>query len=198
MPIVCVSRGVTDSEPLLLDVTDQGQIDDAVAVVEDVVGARGLDGLVNNAGIGEGGPLEFLPIEEWRTQLEVNVIGQVALTKGLLPMLRRARGRIVFVGSIGGRIGTPLLGPSTRRSSPSKASPKLCDTSSPTWESTSRSSSPAQSAPPSGTRAGPRPSDSARCCLRRLTSSTASRWSCSRAASRHLITGAWNPTSPPR
>lgn len=96
--------------PVLLDVTDGMQIDALVGRLDEL-GASRLDGLVNNAGIARGGPLEFLPIDEWRTQLEVNVLGQIAVTKALLPLLRRGRGRVVFIGSISGRVSTPFLGP---------------------------------------------------------------------------------------
>jgi NAD(P)-dependent dehydrogenase (short-subunit alcohol dehydrogenase family) len=67
--------------------------------------------VVNNAGVGRGGPLEYLPLEIWREQLEVNVLGQVAVTKAVLPFIRAAHGRIVFIGSIGGRVATSLMGP---------------------------------------------------------------------------------------
>ncbi len=97
--------------PIILDVTDAGTIEAAAKTIDAEVGERGLAGLVNNAGIGIGGPLEYLPVESWRTQLEVNVIGQVAVTQAMLPMIRRATGRVVFIGSIGGRMGTPLFGP---------------------------------------------------------------------------------------
>jgi NAD(P)-dependent dehydrogenase (short-subunit alcohol dehydrogenase family) len=97
--------------PLILDVADEKQVAAAADEIDDAVGERGLAGVVNNAGIAVGGPLEYLPVDEWRTQLEVNVIGQVAVTQAMLPMLRRATGRIVFVGSISGRVGTPLMGP---------------------------------------------------------------------------------------
>src|SRR6185295_4750516 len=65
---------------------------------------------VNNAGIAVAAPLEFLPIDQLRHQLEINVIGQVAVTQAFLPALRRARGRIVNVSSIGGRVALPLVG----------------------------------------------------------------------------------------
>jgi NAD(P)-dependent dehydrogenase (short-subunit alcohol dehydrogenase family) len=97
--------------PVLLDVTDEAAVAAAAKTVADQVGEAGLDGLVNNAGIARGGPLEYLPLEEWRTQLDVNVIGQVAVTQAFIPLLRQAKGRIVFIGSLGGRMGTPLLGP---------------------------------------------------------------------------------------
>ena len=74
--------------------------------------ARGrLDALVNNAGIGFGGPLELVPIDDLRNQLEVNVLGPVALTQALLPALRRARGRILFISSVGGRVAMAFTAP---------------------------------------------------------------------------------------
>jgi NAD(P)-dependent dehydrogenase (short-subunit alcohol dehydrogenase family) len=90
-----------------LDVTEPGQI----AALAGEIGDAPLAGLVNNAGIAVAAPVEFLPIEMLRRQLEVNLIGQVAVTQALLPALRRARGRIVNVSSIGGRVALPLLGP---------------------------------------------------------------------------------------
>jgi NAD(P)-dependent dehydrogenase (short-subunit alcohol dehydrogenase family) len=70
-----------------------------------------LDGLVNNAGIAVSGPLEFLPVDELRHQLEVNVIAQLAVTQACLPALRETRGRIVTISSIAGRVALPLYGP---------------------------------------------------------------------------------------
>jgi NAD(P)-dependent dehydrogenase (short-subunit alcohol dehydrogenase family) len=96
-------RGI---EPLALDVTDGGQI----AAAAEAAGPK-LDGLVDNAGIAIAAPLELVPLEELRHQLEVNVVGQVAVTQAFLPALRRARGRIVLMGSIGGRSALPFLGP---------------------------------------------------------------------------------------
>jgi NAD(P)-dependent dehydrogenase (short-subunit alcohol dehydrogenase family) len=90
-----------------LDVTDTDQI--AAARAE--IGDGGVAGLVNNAGIAVAAPLEFLPVEQLRKQLEVNLIGQVAVTQAFLPALRKARGRIVNISSIGGRVALPLLGP---------------------------------------------------------------------------------------
>ncbi len=98
-------------EALLLDVTNQQQIDAARALVDGTGGGGSLDALVNNAGVGVGGPLEMLSTEELRGQFEVNVFGQVALTNALLPALRRARGRIVFVSSIGGLVVMPFTAP---------------------------------------------------------------------------------------
>jgi NAD(P)-dependent dehydrogenase (short-subunit alcohol dehydrogenase family) len=97
-------------EPVLLDVTDAGAIERAAAHVREAAGP-GLAGLVNNAGVAITGPLEFLPVDELRTQLEINLVAQVAVTQAFLPALRVARGRIVNVSSIGGRIALPLAGP---------------------------------------------------------------------------------------
>jgi NAD(P)-dependent dehydrogenase (short-subunit alcohol dehydrogenase family) len=94
-------------EPVKLDVTDESSITAAVQQL----GVAPLDGLVNNAGISVSGPLEFVPLDEWRRQLEVNVIGQVAVTQAFLPALRRAKGRIVNISSVGGRVAVPLLSP---------------------------------------------------------------------------------------
>jgi NAD(P)-dependent dehydrogenase (short-subunit alcohol dehydrogenase family) len=98
-------------EPVRLDVTDAGSVAAAAAFVEARVGDRGLDGLVNNAGVAVSGPVELVPLDEWRRQLEVNLIGQVAVTQALLPALLRRRGRVVMVSSIGGRVAAPLFGP---------------------------------------------------------------------------------------
>ena len=75
------------------------------------VGDTGLAGLVNNAGIVVAGPLEILPLDQLRLQLEVNVVGQIAVTQAFLPLLRKARGRIVNMGSLNGRIAAPYLAP---------------------------------------------------------------------------------------
>jgi NAD(P)-dependent dehydrogenase (short-subunit alcohol dehydrogenase family) len=102
-------RGSDRMVPVFLDVTDQAQID---AVAEQIAAGGGsLDGVVNNAGIARGGPLEYLPLEVWREQLDVNVLGQVAVTRGVLPFIRVACGRVVFIGSIGGKVATMLMGP---------------------------------------------------------------------------------------
>lgn len=96
--------------PLMLDITDSGQVAAAAKQVSEAVGNAGLDGLVNNAGIGVFGPLETLPIDDLRRQIEVNLIAQVAVTQAMLPMIRRATGRVVFVSSVGGRIALPFGG----------------------------------------------------------------------------------------
>ena len=105
------ARASSRLTPLLLDVTDAASVAAASAGIADTVGPDGLQGLVNNAGIAVGGPLEYLPLEDWRLQFEVNVIGQIAVTRALLGQIRAGRGRIVFIGSSSGRISVPLMGP---------------------------------------------------------------------------------------
>ena len=98
-------------ETLELDVTRAEQIRAAVARVGAAVGEAGLWGLFNNAGISVAGPLEHVPIDDLRRQLEVNVVGQVAVTQAFLPLLRKARGRILTTGSIAGFFAAPALAP---------------------------------------------------------------------------------------
>ena len=93
-------------EPLMLDVTDL----DAIAALPERVSGE-LAGLVNNAGQSFPGPLEHAPIEDVRKQLDVMLLAPFALTKALIPALRAARGRVVMIGSIGGRTSMPFLGP---------------------------------------------------------------------------------------
>lgn len=96
--------------PLILDVTDP----DRIAAAAERVAAEAeacLDGLVNNAGVAIPSPLETIPIDDFRRQVEVNLTGQVAVTQAMLPSIREARGRIVFISSIGGRIAFPMTGP---------------------------------------------------------------------------------------
>ncbi len=109
-------------QPLLLDVTDFEQVRQAAARVSELGGGDAsapgrLDALVNNAGIGIGGPLELIHPDDLRKQFDVNVLGQVAVTQALLPALRAARtargagGRIVFVSSVGGRVAMAFTAP---------------------------------------------------------------------------------------
>jgi NAD(P)-dependent dehydrogenase (short-subunit alcohol dehydrogenase family) len=99
------AAGDTQLTPLILDVADP----EHVAALPDAVGGR-LDAVVNNAGIVVPGPIEAVPVADLRMQLDVNVVGQVAVTQAVLPLLRAARGRIVFVSSISGRVSSPFMG----------------------------------------------------------------------------------------
>ncbi|HWN70756.1 MAG TPA: SDR family oxidoreductase [Haliangium sp.] len=97
--------------PVTLDVGHADQIEAAARAVEEALMGAPLDGLVNNAGIALGGPLEFMDVARLRHQLEVNVVGLVATTQALLPLVRRGPGRIVHIGSMGGRVAFPFMGP---------------------------------------------------------------------------------------
>lgn len=98
-------------QPLFLDVTNSDSIAAAVKSVEAEVADAGLAGLVNNAGVSVDVPLECVDLTALRHQIEVNSIGPVAVTQAFLPLLRRARGRVVNVSSINGRVATPFSGP---------------------------------------------------------------------------------------
>lgn len=103
-----IQAGSASISPLYLDVTDTDQIAAAAALIE--AEADGLDGVVNNAGVAVPSPLETIPIEDFRRQVEINLTGQVAVTQAVLGSIRRAGGRVVFISSIGGRIAFPLTG----------------------------------------------------------------------------------------
>ncbi len=97
--------------PVMIDVTDYESVSKAAEVVGDAVGESGLNGLVNNAGIAVSGPLEFLPIKRFEEQFKVNVFGTLAVTQAFLPLLRKAKGRIVNISSESGRFALPFVGP---------------------------------------------------------------------------------------
>jgi NAD(P)-dependent dehydrogenase (short-subunit alcohol dehydrogenase family) len=98
-------------EPVIVDVTDSASVASAAETIGGAVGNTGLAGLVNNAGIAVAGPLEFIDIADFEQQLDVNVTGVLRATQAMLPHLRNARGRIVNISSIGGRVAIPLVGP---------------------------------------------------------------------------------------
>jgi NAD(P)-dependent dehydrogenase (short-subunit alcohol dehydrogenase family) len=99
--------GAEGLTPVKLDVTDA----ESITAAQAAVGDRALHGLVNNAGVAVSGPMEYLPLDELRHQLEVNLVGQVAVIQAFMPNIREAKGRIVNVSSIGGKIALPLVGP---------------------------------------------------------------------------------------
>jgi NAD(P)-dependent dehydrogenase (short-subunit alcohol dehydrogenase family) len=93
------------------DVTEPDQIEAARRTVETELAGEPLRGIVNNAGIGSGGPLEAIDLDEFRKSLEVNTVGALAVTQAFLPLLRKSGGRIVNMSSIGGRVAQPFAGP---------------------------------------------------------------------------------------
>ncbi|MGH2936760.1 MAG: SDR family NAD(P)-dependent oxidoreductase [Solirubrobacterales bacterium] len=105
-----VERASGRLTPISIEITDEESIAAAAETVTSAVGGRGLFGLVNNAGIVRPGPLELQALPEFRHHLEVNLVGPVAMIQAFLPLIRLGRGRIVNVGSIGGRLALPLHG----------------------------------------------------------------------------------------
>lgn len=97
-------------QPVIVDVTDSASIDLCRERVEKEC-PGGVHGLVNNAGAAHVGPLEVMPPEDMRRQFEVNFVGQVAMMQALVPSLRKSKGRIVNVTSVGGLVATPFFGP---------------------------------------------------------------------------------------
>lgn len=98
-------------QAVFLDLTDQASIVQAEKTIAPELSNRGLAGLVNNAGIAVPAPLEFIPLEDLRRQLEINLIGQIAVTQVFLHHLRRARGRVINMSSISGQIAMPFISP---------------------------------------------------------------------------------------
>ena len=105
------TRHPGDVRPVILDVSKRDDTARVVAEISGEVGDRGLQALVNNAGVGVGGPVEYVTEEDWRWVFDVNLFGVVALTRASIPMLRAGHGRIAHIGSIGGRVASPGLAP---------------------------------------------------------------------------------------
>jgi len=96
--------------PIEIDVTLPDTIAAAARFVQARTGEGGIDGLVNNAGIGLVAPVEYMAADVLRRQFDVNVFGQIAVTQAFLPLIRRARGRIVNIGSVGSHFAFPFGG----------------------------------------------------------------------------------------
>jgi short-subunit dehydrogenase len=97
--------------PIFMDITKAEEIKSAADIVSKSIQDEGLVGLVNNAGLLVHGPLELISIDDLRWQFEVNVFGQIAVTQEFLPLIRKAKGRIINIGSIGGVISAPYVSP---------------------------------------------------------------------------------------
>ena len=122
--------------PLTIDVTDAASIAAAAETVGDAAGASGLAALVNNAGVAVSAPVEFVPIDQLRHQLEVNLIGQVAVTQAFLPQLRRRAGGWSWSARSAAASGCRWPARTRRPSSRSRASATPCGARSRTWGST--------------------------------------------------------------
>lgn len=104
--------------PLLFDVTDEAGVKAGAAQVSAKLNGQTLFGLVNNAGIANPGPLLHIEIDSFRQQMEVNVTGQLIVTQHFAPLLgatpdakSKERGRICMMSSVGGKVGSPFVGP---------------------------------------------------------------------------------------
>ena len=102
------SEGGADLTPVIMDVTDGTSITAAAEQVSSHLHGRGLDGLVNVAGMGMVRPIEYVTSSDLQEIFEVNVFGQIAVTQRFLPLLRQARGRIVNISSVGAHIAIPF------------------------------------------------------------------------------------------
>lgn len=98
-------KSIANVHPVRLDVTDKADIAALPARVP-----AALDGVVNNAGIIVNGPVEGLAIDDLTRQLDVNVVAQIAITQAVLPNIREATGRVVFISSTSGLYTTPGTG----------------------------------------------------------------------------------------
>ncbi len=96
--------------PLIMDVTKAEQIQSASEFVSLAVGDEGVFGLINNAMVAVDGPLECVAIADVKLQFEVAVIGQIAVTQAFLPMIRKAKGRIINISAGCGRLAMPYFG----------------------------------------------------------------------------------------
>jgi short-subunit dehydrogenase len=109
--LVSDNGGSGKLDVLRLDVTDDAAVEASVAAVDEITNGRGIDVLVNNAGYGQMGPLESVSTADLRKQFETNVFGLMAVTRAFVPQMRkRGSGRVINVGSIGGRFTFPLMG----------------------------------------------------------------------------------------
>lgn len=119
--VIATVRNTTDAEALetgaannihciVTDVTSTSDVSNAATFVESIVGDTGLFALINNAGIAVSAPMECISLLRLREQFEVNVFGTIAITQAVLPSIRMAKGRILNIGSISGRVTLPFMG----------------------------------------------------------------------------------------
>ncbi|MDA0667897.1 MAG: SDR family oxidoreductase [Planctomycetota bacterium] len=109
--LAATPTGALPIRSLLLDVTDGASVLRAAEELEEQLQGAGLHGLINNAGVAITAPLEYIPIEDFQLQMEINLIGLLRTTQAFLPMVKKARGRVINISSIAGRLAFPLAGP---------------------------------------------------------------------------------------
>jgi NAD(P)-dependent dehydrogenase (short-subunit alcohol dehydrogenase family) len=97
--------------PVIMDLLDYASVKRAAGEIEELLGGAGLDALFNNAGISVQGPMEIIPIEMFEQQMRVNAFGSLFVSQTFLPLIRKAKGRIIFMSSESGRVTIPLVGP---------------------------------------------------------------------------------------
>jgi NAD(P)-dependent dehydrogenase (short-subunit alcohol dehydrogenase family) len=95
------------------DITKEQEVKNWEGVVAASLDGNGLDLLINNAGVLTPGPMEVLPLNAVRHEFEVNVFGSLSAINTFLPLLRKAKGRIVQIGSMTGRFPLSFSGPSS-------------------------------------------------------------------------------------
>src|SRR5258708_16541163 len=103
------SQSLPGLRPLMIDVADDASVKRAAAEVDEATGDTGLVGVGRNGGVCWGGPLEFEDLDELRAMFAVNLFGLIAVTQAILPMVRRGGGRIINIGSIGGKMSVPFV-----------------------------------------------------------------------------------------
>lgn len=100
--------------PLICDITNDDQIQQAFLSTSEMLQDAPLHGLVNNAGVGIGGPILYQPLQEIRQVMEVNFFGTIRMIQTFLPLLKRVsppgHARIIMISSVAGKIGYPFLG----------------------------------------------------------------------------------------
>ena len=107
----------SDYTPLIMDVTQTDEIENAASLVSKALNGKTLTGLINNAGIATTGALATISMEEYRYQFEVNFFGVVSVIKHFLPLLgtdkarNGVKGKIINISSNAGQLGFPFLGP---------------------------------------------------------------------------------------
>lgn len=109
--LAATPSGALPIRSLILDVTDGASVLRAAEELSNQLQGAGLHGLINNAGVAIAAPLEYIPIEDFQLQMEINLVGLLRTTQAFLPMVKKVRGRVINISSVAGRLAFPLAGP---------------------------------------------------------------------------------------